>query len=313
MLSVVLAMLLFAPPAEARTVKIHQQLAPELTVTIPDGWKVRETRRVAVVSKGDRAFGLFQCPLPRSERDMTGRHAVRTLLDDDADGVAVPVRGGTCVIVTGDGARAFARRLKFRLGPSGPAPRSDAAAEKLARDARRRTLAMVRVSGTAAVTAWDHELRIDSTFEWDLPAGYRHLVYGAGEEVVRSGSEHRYRTVDRPECWGSTVEPESDDALEPRLELQEWNAPPATATSWRVSYAPAEPQPDGSTLVRWTGFVADGSAVIAPDGRLRSVRMEDHRQALGRTAWRTVEIAFTGVPAAITPVRTEPSCSADLQ
>jgi hypothetical protein len=303
----VLAALIFAAPADARTVTIHQQLAPELAVAVPAGWSIREDRRVAVDSRGDRRFGLFQCPLPRSERDMTGRDAVRTLVDD-GDGVAVPVRGGTCVVVTGDGARAFARRLKFRLGPSGPAPRSDAAAEKLARDARRRTLAMVRVTGTASVTAWDFEGQIDATFEWDLPAGYRHLVYGTSEEVVRTGTEHRYRTVDRPECWGFTVEPESDDALEPRLELQEWNAPPATTTSWRVSYAPAEPQPDGSTLVRWTGFVADGSAVVAPDGRLSRVRIEDHRQALGRTAWRTVEIAFTGFPVTITPVRPEPDC-----
>ena len=186
----VLAALVLAAPAEARTVTIHQQLAPELTVSIPDGWKVRETRRVAVLSRGERRFGLFQCPLPRSERDMTGRHAVRTLVDD-GDGVALPVRGGTCVVVTGDGARAFARRLKFRLGPSGPAPRSDAAAEKLARDARRRTLAMVRVTGTASVTAWDFEGQIAATFEWDLPADYRHLVYGASEEVVRTGSEYR--------------------------------------------------------------------------------------------------------------------------
>ena len=283
--------------------KIQQQFAPELTITVPDGWRIREAsprggRRPGAIGE----FGLFQCPLARSERDMTGRHAARTLSDGGA--VTLPVRGGTCLIVTGDGARTLARRLKPRLG-RGPLPSSDAAAERLARDARRRTLAMARVTGTASVTAWDFEGQIGATFEWDLPADYRHLVYGASEEVVRTGSEHQYRTVDRPECWGFTVEPESDDALEPRLELQEWNAPPATATSWRVSYAPAEPQPDGSTLVRWTGFVADGSAVIAPDGRLSRVRIEDHRQALGRTAWRTVEIAFTGFPAAITPVRTE--------
>ena len=300
----VLAALLLAAPAEARTVTIQQQLAPELTITVPDGWRLREARQVAVLSRGDREIGLFQCPLPRAERDMTGRHAARTLSDG---GITLPVRGGTCLIVTGDSTRAFARRLRPRLG-RGPLPSSDAAAERLARDARRRTLAMVRVTGTASVTAWDFEGQIGATFEWDLPADYRHLVYGASEEVVRTGSEHQYRTVDRPECWGFTVEPESDDALEPRLELQEWNAPPATATSWRVSYAPAEPQPDGSTLVRWTGFVADGSAVIAPDGRLSRVRIEDHRQALGRTAWRTVEIAFTGFPVAITPVRPEPDC-----
>lgn len=50
--------------------KIQQQLAPELTITVPDGWRIGEHRRVAVVSRGDRRFGLFQCPLARSERDM---------------------------------------------------------------------------------------------------------------------------------------------------------------------------------------------------------------------------------------------------
>jgi hypothetical protein len=299
----VLAALVVAAPAEARRVTIQQQLAPELTITVPDGWRIREHRRVAVVRRGDQTIGLFQCPLSRAERDMTGRHAVRTLIDDPAV-VALPVRGGTCLAVTGDGARAFSRRLKPRLG-RGPLPRSDADAERLAREARRRTLAMARVTGTASVTAWGFDGQIDAIFEWDLPADYRRHVYGT-EEVVRNRDGNFYR--EQPSCWGRTVEAESDDALEPRLELQEWNAPPATATSWRVAYTPAEPQPDGSTLVRWTGFVADGEAVIAPDGRLSRVRIEDHRQALGRTTWRTVEIAFTGYPVAITPVRAEPPC-----
>ncbi len=302
----VLAVLVLAAPAEARTVKIQQQLAPELTIAVPDGWRIRETPRVAVLSRGERRIGLFQCPLARSERDMTGRHAARAF-----GAVALPVRGGTCVAVTGDGARAFARRLRPRLGPASAPPASDAAAEKLARDSRRRTLAMARVTGTASVTAWGHDATLGATFEWDLPGGYRHHVMAFGgsfDEVARTREENRLRNGDQPGCWGFTAEAESDDAFEPRLELQEWNAPPATATSWRVAYAPAEPQPDGSTLVRWSGFVADGEAVIAPDGRLRRVRIEDHRTATGRTAWRTVEIAFTGFPVAITPVRTEPDC-----
>ena len=306
----VLAALVLAAPADARTVTIHQRLAPELAVTIPDGWKVRETSRYAVLSRGRSRFGLWQCPLARGERDMTGRHAAGTLARRDA--VALPVRGGTCLIVTGDGARSFARRLRTRLGPTSAPPASDAAAEKLARDARRRTLAMARVTGTASVTAWGFDGQVDGTFEWDLPAGYRRQVFRFGdvfEEVVRNGDDNSLRSSEQPACWGGTSEAENDDALEPRLELQEWNAPPATATSWRVAYAPAEPQPDGSTLVRWTGFVADGEAVIAPDGRLRRVRIEDHRQATGRTIRRTVEIAFTGFPAAITPVRPEPDCS----
>jgi hypothetical protein len=308
--AVVLAALVTAAPAEARRVKIQQQLAPELTITVPDGWRIRETRRFAVLTRGERTIGVFQCPLARSERDMTGRHAARTFNEGDA--VMVPVRGGTCLAVTGDGARAFARRLRPRLGPASAPPASDAAAEKLARDARRRTLAMARVTGTASVTSWESDGRIDGTFEWDLPAGYRHHAMTFGnfvEDVVRTPAENRLRTDDRPDCWSFTPDAEEDDAFEPRLELQEWNAPPATATSWRVAYAPAEPQPDDSTLVRWTGYVADGEAVIASDGRLRRVRIEDHRTASGRTAWRTLEIAFTGFPAAITPVRTEPACS----
>ncbi len=168
---------------------------------------------------------------------------------------------------------------------------------------------MARVTGTASVTAWSFDATLEATFEWDLPADYRHHVMsfaGYFDEVVRTRDENRLRNGDEPGCWGFTAEAENDDAFEPRLELQEWNAPPSTATSWRVAYSPAEPQPDGSTLVRWTGYVADGEAVIAADGRLRRVRIEDHRTATGRTVWRTVEIAFTGFPAAITPVRKEP-------
>ena len=54
-----------------------------------------------------------------------------------------------------------------------------------------------------------------------------------------------------------------------------------------MAYAPPEALPDGTTLVRWTGFVADGEAVIGPDGLLRRVRIEDHQEADGRTAFRT--------------------------
>jgi hypothetical protein len=297
--------LVFAAPAQADTVTIRQARAPELTLTVPAGWRVSEARHHAVAVRGDRRLVLRQCPLARGERDMTGRRAARARPNPEI--VAVPVRGGTCLVVAGSGAPAFGRRVHAFLGRPGPVPASDAAAERLAREARRRTLAMARVQGTAAATLGGR--RIEGTFAWDLPAGYRHQAFRYGTilgEVVRDRTGDYVR--DEFPCWGATSPAAQDDALEPRLELQEWNAPPATATAWRVAYAPAEPQPDGSTLVRWTGFVADGEAVIAPDGRLARVLVEDHGQAVGRTAWRTVEIGFTGFPAAITPVRTEPRC-----
>jgi hypothetical protein len=211
--------------------------------------------------------------------------------------------------VTGDGARALGRRLRPRLGPAGAAPASDPAAERLARAARERTLGRNFATGTAFADPRGSTHRIEATFEWDLAAGYRRHVLRFGDliaEVVRDASGDHVR--DEFACWVGTSAAEQDDTLEPRLELREWDAPPATKTAWRVAYAPAEPQPDGSTLVRWTGFVADGEAVIGPDGLLRRVRIEDHGQATGRTTWRTVEVAFTGFPAAIAHVRAEPAC-----
>jgi hypothetical protein len=75
-----------------------------------------------------------------------------------------------------------------------------------------------------------------------------------------------------------------------------------------VSYAPPERLPDGATRLRWTGFVADGEAVVGTDGRMRFVRIDDHGQARGRTTWRTVRIDFAGFPSAIAPVLPEPAC-----
>jgi len=272
---------------------------------VPPGWRADERRRQVVLTRGRRSVVLLQCPLQRAERDMTGRHAAH--INGQYTEETLPARGGSCVGLTGHDTRLLVRRLRPRLGPAGAAPASDAAAERLAREARRRTLAMPRVTGTAAATLGGN--RIEGTFEWDLPARYRHNVLRFGTlvgDVVRDPTGDYVR--DEFPCWGGTSPAEQDDTLEARLELQEWNAPPSSATAWRVAYAPAEPQPDGSTLVRWTGFVADGEAVIAPDGRLARVRIDDHGQATGRTAWRTVEIAFTGFPAAITPVRPEPAC-----
>jgi hypothetical protein len=303
----VLALALAAPPADARTVTIRQAGAPQLTFTLPAGWRLREARHHAVVTRGRARFVLRQCPLWRDERDMSGRHSARSRPRHDA--VAVPARGGSCLVVTGEGAPAFGRRLRPRLGPGTPAPRSDADAERLARAARERTLGKNAAFGTAFAIPHGFSRRIEGTFEWDLAARYQRNVLRFGNvtaEVVRNARDNYVR--DEFPCWGKTSPAEDDDALEPRLELRQWDAPPATATSWRVAYAPAEPQPDGSTLVRWTGFVADGEALIGPDGLLRRVRIDDHRQAIGRTIWRTVEIAFTGFPATVAQVVPEPAC-----
>jgi hypothetical protein len=109
-------------------------------------------------------------------------------------------------------------------------------------------------------------------------------------------------------CWSDASRPEDDDALEPRLELQEWNAPPSTRTAWQVAYRPAAVLPDGTQRISWTGFVADGEAVIGPDGLLRSVRIRDHGQAVGRSRWDNVGVDFTGFPATLAQVTPEPAC-----
>ncbi len=125
---------------------------------------------------------------------------------------------------------------------------------------------------------------------------------------MRKGTDDHVHFQGR-DCWNPTPPAREDDALEPRLELHDWDAPPSTATAWRVAYAPAEPQSDGSTRVRWTGFVADGEAVVGADGLLRSVRIRDHREAMGRTVWRVVEVAFTGFPATIPEITPAPECA----
>jgi hypothetical protein len=309
-------MLVAAAPADARDITFRATHGAEMTLSVPGGWRARERNSVLVLERGNRRLLLLQCGLRRSQRDMTGRNMIPRETRRLAPGVygrrndvAVLVPGGSCLIVSGRGAADVAARLRPVLGPRTPVPPSDAAAERLARDARQRTLAMARAEGLALAIPHEADVRIESSFAWDLPGGYRYQLMRFGNvtgEVVRDAAGDHVR--DEFPCWGGTSPAEQDDALEPRLELQEWNAPPSTASSWRVSYAPAEPQPDGSTRVRWTGFVADGEAVIAPDGRLRRVRIEDHGQVRGRTAWRTVEVVFTGFPAAITPVRPEPRC-----
>jgi hypothetical protein len=307
-----LAALGLAAPAEARTLTIRAPGAPQLTLTVPAGWKASERRSALVLTRGDRRIVIHQCRLQRSQRDMTGRNMVpRRRVDGDL--VGVPVPGGACLAVRGPGAPAVAARLHPELGPGTPVAASDPVAERIAREARRRTLDRSYAQGTALGLPFDLPVRLESTWEWSLPAGYVHQLqrYVAAQgssnaEVIRQPGDDFLR--EDQSCWGGTSEPERDDALEPRLELHEWDAPPSTRTAWRVSYAPPEPQPDGTTRVRWTGFVAGGDAGIGPDGLLRRVRIDDHRQAYGRTTWRTVEVAFTGFPDALTPLRPEPLC-----
>jgi hypothetical protein len=314
-----------AGAAQARTVTIHQRPAPQATVTVPAGWTAHSTSRFLRLTRGRDRVRVRTCLLDREERDMTGRHAAgltgrRRGLDVwGLDGFYVAAAaGGGCISAEGGRvARSVAQRLHARLGPDGPAPASDASAEAMARAARTRTLGQPRAQGTAFAIPFDLSARIDSTWEWDLPAGYSHQLAGGmvnGQrvqyEVMRdTAPDGNHLKVSGRTCWTHTSAPDEDDALEPRLELHEWDAPPSTATAWRVAYAPPAPQPDGSTLLSWTGFVADGSALIGPDGLLRAVRIVDHHQAMGRTVWRIVEVAFTAFPAQIAPVAPVPACA----
>jgi hypothetical protein len=287
-------------PAEARTITVRLLGSPTMTLTVPPGWRAVERGQDVVFTRGSRRYEIATCRLERGDRDMSGRTAARR------NEKALAVRGGGCIRAD---SRAFARRLKPVLGRGGPAPKSDAAAEQLARAARERTLAQPRAAGTAAVTVFGWDVRIAATWEYDLLARYEHQFHTFGTdtaEVIFTPGEYRLRDAGET-CWGFTSAPEQDDAISPRLDLQEWDAPPSTKTSWHVSYAPVERRGDVS-VVRWTAFVADGEAEIGPDGLLRRVVIRDHHMARGRTIWRTVEVVFTGFPAAIPPVRPEPSC-----
>ncbi len=315
-----LAALVLAAPAEAKTFTLTLPDAPTLTFTVPAGWKARERGRFFELTRGDRRLAGFECRLSRSQRDMTGRNMIprdyRRLAPGvygDRNNAAIAVPGGGCLLLGGRGAAAVAARMHPVLGPGGPTPVSNAEAERLAREARKRTLGRAYAEGTAVAVPVEGGFRIESAFEWSLPTGYVHQV----QHFVSAEGRFRVESLQLPgddmlfeeqPCWQEGTEGEDDDTFEPRLELSEWNAPPSTKTAWRVAYAPPEALPDGTTLVRWTGFVADGEAVIGPDGLLRRVRIEDHQEADGRTAFRTVDVAFTGFPAAITPVRPEPLC-----
>ncbi len=296
---------------------IQQPGAPAITLTAPAGWTTREHETTFVLTKGALRVVVRQCALLRSERDMTGVHGTRIGRElapgvhGRSDAVVIAVPGGTCVSATGPGAAAIALKLRPRLGRGGPAPRSNAAAERLARAARKRTLGQVRATGTATAVILRH--RISSTWEWDLATRYFHQIERFGKitaEVLRVPDGDYLRDDGYFEnCWGGTSSAKQDDALEPRLELQEWDAPPSTKTAWHVSYKQPQLLPDGSTRLRWSGFVAGGVAIVGADGFLRSVRIDDHGQARGRTEWSSVQVNFTGFPASIVRVVPEPGCA----
>ncbi len=285
-----------ADAAEARKVTIRQQGAPEVTITVPAGVRVQERRRVTLVG----GVRVVQCRLVRSDRDMTGRAALRR---EKAD---VPIVGGSCLKVRD--AR-LAKRLRPVLGTGGRTPRTDLEAERLARSARERTLAQPRVTGTASAAPFGYDTFVESTFEYDGEYMHQRQRYrGLDLEVIHGASGDYLRGYDGPDCWSSASAPEDDDALEPRLELEEWDAPPSTRTSWHVSYKPIVTLPDRTRLIRWTGFVADGQAVVGPDGLLQRVRIDDHHMARGRSSWQRVEVAFTSFPTAIPHVSPQPAC-----
>ena len=73
-----------------------------------------------------------------------------------------PVRGGGCLIVSRG-----APKLRAQLG-KGPLPRSNAEAERIAREARTKTLAAPRVEGTLRRRPASGPL--NATWIWDLPA-----------------------------------------------------------------------------------------------------------------------------------------------
>jgi hypothetical protein len=226
---------------------------------------------------------------------MTGRRAAREVRN------GLPVKGGGCLIAKG------APKLRAQLG-TGKLPSSDAEAERIAREARAKTLAAARVEGTMRAIARNQAL--SATWVWDQPARYFRIAAtypGVTYEVVRdaAGGHVRYGTR---ACWGGTPPATEDDAIEPRLELQELDAPPRRSTTWRLSYQAPRRMPDGSTFLRWDAFVHDGEAIVGPDGLLRSVRIRDHGVAEARAPWSALDLAFTAFPAAVQPVSPQPRC-----
>src|SRR4051812_47595996 len=111
------------PALAARTLTIRQPRAPQVTLTVPAGWHTHVARRRVTFRRGRERVRVVQCPLDREERDMTGDHAARLRhklargIYGERDDLAAAAAGGSCVLVTGKGALALARRLHPRLGP----------------------------------------------------------------------------------------------------------------------------------------------------------------------------------------------------
>ena len=176
--------------------------------------------------------------------------------------------------------------------------------------ARRATRPSRRPASRARCAAIVRNKPLNATWAWDQPARYFRIAAayeGISYEVVRDGAGGHVRYGERA-CWGGTPPAVEDDAIEPRLELQELDAPPRRSTTWRLAYQAPRRLPDGTTLLRWDAFVHDGEALVGPDGLLRSVRIRDHGVAEARAPWSALDLAFTGFPAAVQPVRPEPSC-----
>ena len=274
-------------------VVIQQPDRPQMTIEVPAGWEARENKRQLILTRDGRRVVVRQCTLDREERDLRGRTGRNR----------VPVRGGGCLIVSRG-----APKLNAQLG-QGKLPASNAEAQRLAREARTKTLRAPRATGTMrAITPREP---LDATWTWDLPARYFHMTgtYASGRfELLRHAGGHRTRPTFSGDCWGYTVPAAEDDVADPRLELEELDAPPRRSTTWRLAYQAPRRLPDGSIFLRWDAFVHDGEAVVGPDGHLRSVRIRDHGQAEARAPWSALDLAFTGFPAAVEPVRPEPSC-----
>jgi hypothetical protein len=276
-------------------VVIQQPDRPQMTVEVPAGWEARERKRQLILTRDGRRVVVRQCRLDRAERDMTGKRAAREVRN------GLPVRGGGCLIAKG------APKLRAQLG-KGSLPASDRDAERIAREARTATLAAPRVEGTMRAIVRNKPL--NATWAWDQPARYFRIAAAyesISYEVVRDGAGGHVRYGERA-CWGGTPPAVEDDAIEPRLELQELDAPPHRSTTWRLAYQAPRRLPDGTTLLRWDAFVHDGEALVGPDGLLRSVRIRDHGVAEARASWSALDLGFTSFPAAVQPVRPEPSC-----
>lgn len=273
---------------------IQQPDRPQMTIEVPAGWRARETRRALILTRDGRRVVVRQCRLDRADRDLSGETGRNR----------VPVKGGGCLIVS-----RRAPKLRAQLGDGSKAASSNREAERIAREARARTLNAARAVGTLrAITPREP---LTATWAWDLPGRYFQMAgsYASARfEVVRDAAGNHVRPSFGRDCWGGTVPAAEDDVADPRLELHELDAPPRRATTWRLSYQAPRRLPDGSTFLRWDAFLHDGEATVGADGLLRNVRIRDHGQADARAPWSALDIAFTEFPAAVQPVRPEPRC-----